>query len=168
MSKSKKEELLSYYKKAREYLAYNEYTGVLTWKVRKRGTKGLGSIAGSTKGSNGYRLVCVDRKQILAHRLIWFIHYGYIPSEIDHIDRCRDNNKISNLRECDRTQNNLNQGMRTNNKSGYTGVNWNKKDKKYHARIQYKGDVFFLGLFNCPKEAYLKYKNKREELLRYN
>ena len=162
------DELTPYYYQARDFLNYNRDTGELTWRVSRRGTKGKGSIAGSTKGSGGYRLVCIAGKQMLAHRLIWFFNYGYIPTEIDHIDRCRDNNRISNLRECNGTENNLNQGLRKNNTSGYTGVYWHKADKKFISRIQFKGKTIHLGGFDCPNEAYLAYKNKKKDLLGYD
>ena len=65
----------------------NQLTNEETWK------------AGS-KMSHGYRRVCIKCKTYLVHRLI---AETFIPNPenkpcIDHIDRNRDNNDVSNLR----------------------------------------------------------------------
>jgi len=44
-------------------------------------------------------------------------------------------------------------GIRSDNKSGYTGVSWNKAKRKYIAFIKQYGKKMYLGQFDCPKEA---------------
>ena len=50
--------------------------------------------------ANGYMQVKVNRKYFMVHRLVYMTFEGEIPDgySIDHIDRKRDNNEISNLR----------------------------------------------------------------------
>lgn len=45
---------------------------------------------------------------------------GY--SDIDHIDRCRTNNTLTNLRWVSRSTNNLNKGPQINNKTGEKNI----------------------------------------------
>ncbi len=56
----------------------------------------------------GYRAVFIARKWHRVHRLVWLAFKGPIPDvmTIDHIDRCKTNNKLSNLRVVPRTTTN--------------------------------------------------------------
>jgi hypothetical protein len=66
---------------------------------------------GLTRKKHGYHQVAipVNGKGIssLVHKLVWEAFNGLVPEglEIDHIDRCYTNNKISNLRVVNRSQN---------------------------------------------------------------
>ena len=60
--------------------------------------------AGS-KNPDGYiRIWCRDRLR-MKHRLIYWLYHGTLPDEIDHINKIRDDNSISNLRSVDRKGN---------------------------------------------------------------
>lgn len=68
---------------------------------------------------------------------------------IDHIggkQTCFDNRK-SNLRIVSISENNINQKIRKDNKSGYKGINWDKEEKKWCCRIQINKKRLFLGYF---------------------
>ena len=67
------------------------------------------------------------------------MHYGYLPKEIDHINKNCLDNRIENLREVTRTQNNLNQNLRKDNSSGHSGIYFSKQFNTYHARVWVKG-----------------------------
>lgn len=73
---------------------------------------------------NGYvRIAVRDNgkiKPLLAHRLIFYMHHGYLPSLIDHINRNPSDNRIENLREATVSENHRNRDMRKTNK--YHGV----------------------------------------------
>lgn len=76
-----------------------------------------------TKTLQGYIRIKYKRKQYTAHRLAFLYCFGYIPeNEIDHINRDKSDNRISNLREASRICNTRNIGIRTNNKTGVIGV----------------------------------------------
>lgn len=107
----------------KEILAYDSSTGILTWRVR-RGPKAKGSLAGY-KHHTGYVQIEINGKAYLAHRLAWAIHYGELPiSDIDHINRVKDDNRIENLRLATHSENMNNKTVAKNNTSGYTGVTW--------------------------------------------
>ena len=45
----------------------------------------------------------------------------------------------------------------SSNTSGYKGVSWYKRDRKWQAGIKVNGKFIYLGLFNDPKEAHEAY-----------
>ena len=71
----------------------------------------------------------------------------------DHIDRNGLNNCRSNLRPDPKRRNNANQGIRSDNTSGYKGVTWHKRGGKWQAQIQVNGKRRHLGLFVDEIEA---------------
>ncbi|MCJ2709130.1 HNH endonuclease, partial [Escherichia coli] len=53
----------------------------------------------SSINSDGYLMIMINGKAYPAHRLAWLIVYGTMPDGfIDHINRVRTDNRISNLR----------------------------------------------------------------------
>lgn len=72
---------------------------------------------------------------ILMHRLIMGLNFGD-GKEVDHINGNSLNNKRNNLRICTRKQNAQNVSPRKYTKSKYKGVTWNKRYKKWIAKIQ--------------------------------
>lgn len=50
------------------------------------------------------------------------------------------------------------------NKSGYAGVNYEKRINKYRSALMFNKVRYFLGYYETPEEAYEVYKNKLEEL----
>ena len=64
----------------------------------------------------------------------------------------------------DPTTNTYNKGMHSRNVSGYKGVRWEKRRKKWVAQIQFRKKGFFLGYFSDPKEAHVAYCAKAREL----
>lgn len=78
----------------------------------------------------GYLLAYLKKWKFRAHRLAWFYMTGAWPSkEIDHINGITSDNRWENLRECDHSQNNHNQGIRRNNRSGVKGVHLNRSGR---------------------------------------
>lgn len=71
---------------------------------------------------------------------------------IDHRDGNGLNNQRANLRICLHRENMRNLKMRKSNRSGFKGVSWKKKNKKWVAQIAV-GGVLYLGLFDDKKEA---------------
>jgi hypothetical protein len=93
------------------------------------------------KGSNhdGYKRVGTSPNRFYIHRLVAI---AFIPnvenlSCIDHINGIRDDNRIENLRWCDKSTNGMNRTKQINNKSGIKGVSWYKN--KWHMEIKVKG-----------------------------
>ena len=76
-----------------------------------------------------YIQVRIDGTLHYAHRIVWVMLYGPIPSgeEIDHIDGDGTNNRAANLRLADSSINKRNQRRLPTNTSGATGVYVDKR-----------------------------------------
>jgi hypothetical protein len=124
------------HERLRQLLLYDPLTGVFTWRQEKiKGRHTCGASAGHVDAS-GYCKISVDGQKYYAHRLAWFYHYACWPAKnIDHIDRCRSNNRISNLRDVSQSKNGLNGPLRRNNASGFTGVIYDGRRKNWVAYI---------------------------------
>lgn len=85
--------------------------------------------------NNGYEKVSVLGKKHFVHRLIFMMHHGQMPNNVDHIDGNRSNNKIENLREASVHQNALNMKISKANTSGAKGVSWSKSCNKWEVRV---------------------------------
>lgn len=83
----------------RRLLSYNKGTGVFRWRVANSGRVRVGDVAGSVN-SSGYVQIRIFGTKYKAHRLAWLHTYGEWPMMvIDHINRCRSDNRIANLRD---------------------------------------------------------------------
>jgi hypothetical protein len=81
------------------------------------------------------------------------MHYGKWPSEhLDHINNVHTDNRICNLRECNRYQNMRNMTRRKKPKSGYRGVEWGSKNT-WKAYIRDGVRQRCIGSFKTPVEA---------------
>lgn len=98
-------------------------------------------------------------KRIRMHRLLFNNCDGM---EIDHINHDTTDNRRSNLRIVNRSQNNTNKGLRKHNTSGCTGVSWHSKREQWYSRINVNKKTIFLGWFNDYDEA-VKARKEAEE-----
>lgn len=148
----------------RELLNYDPETGVFTWRVSRKKCR-VGAIAGCL--SNGYIAVMLEGRYYRCHRLAWLHFYGVWPSrEIDHANRVRSDNRIANLREVSSSQNKQNTPRQKNNTSGFRGVGWHKRIKRFQAQIWVRGKITHLGYFDDPEQgdqAYLCAKRRLHE-----
>lgn len=140
-----------------DLLAYDPASGSFVWKVETHchGGKILpGDAAGSVK--DGYIIIALFGLPYRAHHLAWLIMTGEWPpveTDIDHRDRQRNNNAWSNLRLATRSENNMNAGLRSDNKSGHKGVSWDRKARKWTVRITVKRKIHFLGDYHDITQA---------------
>lgn len=76
---------------------------------------------------DGYLIIKVKSRQFKAHRIVWLLNYGHFPkSELDHINRKRTDNRIENLRESNRVQQNNNATRLPNPETGEIGIHYDK------------------------------------------
>lgn len=138
-----------------ELFVYNPISGELRWRWRDPAKlyhgdswnkKFAGKIAGTL--SKGYRVVIVSSVNQQVSRIAWALYYRLdldaVPPIVDHKDRITDNNRIRNLRAADYFNNNHNEGMKKNNKSGVKGVSISTKNKShpYRAHIMAYGKQY--------------------------
>lgn len=91
-------------------------------------------------GSHGYWQVCTRTLgTLLAHRVIWELVNGPIPEgmEIDHIDRCRSNNKVDNLRLVTSSENSCNTSGHSDSRTGVKNISFHQNG--YSIEVMRKG-----------------------------
>lgn len=104
------------------------------YKINKLGTIINKKSGREIKGrdSNGYRRLCLINEygsgDIFVHKILaeLFIQNPKNKLFVDHVDRNRSNNNLSNLRWVSRSENGTNRKIQSNNTSGYTGINKKK------------------------------------------
>lgn len=129
--------------------------GRIYWKVRTSNRINVGDEFGGVCKTWGYVVGKFMGKTTRAHRVIWEMFNGKIPEgmEIDHINHIRHDNRIENLRLVDGAENSKNRSMQSNNKTGVTGVNWNKANKKWTAKITHGKKQMYIGSYESFDDA---------------
>lgn len=115
-------------------------------------------------GNHGYYQVATRRFGMkLAHRIIWELHNGPIPEGmvIDHIDRNRSNNQLSNLRLVDYSQNSANTDGHSDSKTGHKNISHHKSG--YAVEVMRRG-VRKRGIAKTIEDS-IKLRSKYEEEL---
>jgi hypothetical protein len=137
-----------------ELLHYNPDTGVFVWRVRPKSTRiNVGDEAGGIS-NDGYLRIRINGFRHLAHRLAWlYVHGEFPPNFVDHINGSRQDNRLVNLREATRTENARNRARRRDNSSGFTGVSFDNKSKKWRAQCSLNGRRTRICGFSTPQEA---------------
>lgn len=134
-------------------LHYDPETGRWSYLVSTSYRNVVGGDAGFINGQ-GYRIIKIKGRAYKAHRLAIFYMTGQWPdSFVDHRDMNRSNNRWGNIRQATPSQNQVNTRLRSDNKTGYKGVGWHKRDKIWSARIGLSGRLIHLGNFQSKEEA---------------
>ena len=143
--------------RVRALLDYDPATGVFTWLVQTRNRVRPGSRAGAING-RGYRQIRIDGRAYQASRLAWLWVNGAWPAAtVDHINRRRDDDRIANLREATRREQEGNKGLLATNTSGNRGVFWSAHKERWRVQIYTNGQQRYLGDFRTKEEASAAY-----------
>lgn len=152
-------------------LSYNPKTGQLFAKSRGASEfKASGKISAETRAKQwnavwagkavftatskaGYRVGHIDKRLLLAHRVIWKMVHGEDPELVDHINRDTTDNRIENLRVVNRAQNLLNSHVRKDASSGMRGVKRSRNGERWYAKITKNGKTRHIGVFDCWAQA---------------
>jgi len=121
--------------------------------------------------NNGYSIIGLYKngkvKTFKIHRLV---ADAFIPNPenkpmVDHIDRCKTYNHVSNLRWATRSENGQNTGVSCNNKLNIKNISYDKFTNRYVFQKNLRGEVFrkrfktleeainFKEEFNCPSRS---------------
>ena len=95
------------------------------------------------------------RSKVYMHRTILNLRYGD-RRQVDHKNHDTLDNRRENLRVADYSQNGHNRFKQKNNTSGYKGVYFNKKDKKWIGQITIFGKTRNVAYCNTAIEAHVK------------
>ena len=140
--------------------AIDEEGNVWSLNYRRTGKKKI--LKQSTIKNSGYKQVCLRKngKQKVhnVHRLMALTYLSNFSEEldVDHIDRDKGNNSLSNLRMATRSENCFNTNAR--------GYYWNKVSSSWQAYINVDGKRTHLGMFTCPVLARVAYLSAKSSL----
>jgi hypothetical protein len=114
--------------------------------------------AGMVDKKGEYRFVMISKKRYHTHRLIYMLHYGYIPNhtQIVHLDKNKLNNNIKNLQLATSKENGFNPKI--------NGVCYSEVQKKYETYVMVNGKKVHLGYFDTEEEAKLVYLGAKRKL----
>jgi hypothetical protein len=164
----------------RQLLDYNPDTGSLHWRERSRelfathrsyrawNARYAGALAFSCQNPAGYMTGQLFGRWHAAHRVVWaWVHGAWPTHQIDHINRIRDDNRLSNLREVTNTENARNQSAPRSSKTGICGVSKlslnSGKYTYWAARIRVAGKDIRLGTFPFTAEGFEAAVQARKE-----
>jgi len=133
---------------------------------RVRSERGEGRVLKYKDNGKGYLTVSLSKNNVVQttyiHRLV---AEAFIPNPddkkcVDHIDRNKQNNVISNLRWATYSENSFNTKVRDDNTSGFKGVTFTKKSKinPWYVRTYKNGRFVYLGSFATKEEAAEAYR----------
>ena len=131
-------------------------------KYSHRGTKdymkGWNIVTGWIDEKTGYQRVMINKRYYSFHRIIGFVFLGLDIEnkkiQIDHIDRNKLNNQVSNLRIATQQQNMWNRGFK--------GYSWNSVSKRYQAQIRVNKKCICLGSYKTKEEAHQAYLDAKK------
>ncbi len=86
-------------------------------------------------------------------------NHVFINANLNKLDYRKEN-----IVQVSTSNKNFISGPRSDNKTGYKGVSWSKKRKKYVAQIRFKGCNRNLGFFDDKDEAAITYNKAAREL----
>ena len=119
--------------------------GVLYSKIdRKQSTIKKGDVVGGIN-SKGYLRTCIACKSYKVHRLIFMMFYGYMPTEIDHVNGIKTDNRIENLRKANHSQNQSNKSKTKRNSTGKKGIT--SEYGKWRVRVGINKKTINVGIF---------------------
>jgi len=121
---------------------FEDYEYLVQWKWRLS-TKGYAVAVIGKRGIDKAKMLYMHRVVTNAPKTM----------HVDHIWGDKLDNRKKSLRFCTNAQNISNSGIRKNNTSGYKGVIWDKRDKKWRSTIGFNRKSIFLGCFSCKHEA---------------
>lgn len=107
----------------------------MRWIQNPRFHNKIGLHAGRISKSSNYYQTKFDGKLFQNHRIIFFLHNGFCPDCVDHIDGDPTNNRINNLREATRSDNCCNKKMHKTTYSGHKGVYLHPSGKYWNVQI---------------------------------
>ena len=142
-------------KRLKELLHYDPETGIFTWRAKRSGVIRGNMVAGGVNGA-GYIHIKIQGKSHKAHRLAFLYMEGYFPEyHVDHKYGIKDDNRWSEISHVTRACNLQNSKLYSSNSSGFSGVNWNKRSKRWLSWAMLNGQSISLGYHPTALDAAL-------------
>ena len=128
--------------------------GKLIWKTDRGSQKVKGQEAGCFLPT-GYKVVTIRDLcgQTYVHRIVFYLFNNYMPEMVDHINNNPSDNRIENLRACNRSQNFMNKPAHKNSTTKHKNVYFNKRLNTFFVQIKADGKRMYVGGIKSIEEA---------------
>ena len=128
-----------------------------------------GRILKPSEDKDGYfrvNLYANNIKTIHIHRLVAeaFLENPEEKICVDHINNNKQNNNVENLRYATVSENGMNQKISKKNTSGFKGVTFKNREKKWYAKIKINNKDIHIGSYTNIEEAINARQLKANEL----
>lgn len=144
---------------ASKLLSYDPDTGLLRWKDRR--LDALSKFSAGAIDKHGYTRIRIHGIDYQGHRIAWLLYYGKFPeNQIDHINREKSDNRISNLRNTLPQQNCEN----VFTKERLQGAQFHRPSGKWRSSIGHNYKRIHIGYFDTAIEAHEAYLEKKKQL----
>lgn len=100
------------------------------------------------------------RKTIKMHRIVLAVNPG---EQVDHKNGITLDNTKNNLRVCSAKENARNRKRPRNNTTGFKGIKWHERLKKWEARLNKDGRYIYLGIYKDKEDAAKAYDTGAQE-----
>lgn len=127
-----------------------ERLSALTWRI----DSGTGYVVRTTDRDPVTRKKSTEHM----HRVIFGLSKGD-GVQVDHWNHNRSDNRKNNLRVCTQFQNQRNIRTQKNNTSGFKGVTFDRRTRRWIAQITVDRTLHFLGRFTSPELAHAAYRD---------
>lgn len=130
----------------------NKY-GVIKVKIDFEDIERCKDITWHYSNSRDIPYICgkIKNKNIKLHRYLLDLYDNSLV--VDHINRNTLDNRKCNLRIANYQENSFNRRVRSDNSTGFTGIDYNKRNKKWRAKIKYNNVNIHLGYFRDINDA---------------
>lgn len=98
---------------------------------------------------DGYVYTRINGDAIGEHRLVFLLVHGYLPDQVDHVNRVRNDNRPENLRAAKHGQNCMNRTPVSEMKGCY----WQPKRKRWLVQIGFDGKRLTVGYAKTADQA---------------
>ena len=96
------------------------------WRRKASNTRVFEKELGTPNGAGHLTVSFKDKRGVrhreLVHRVVFMMHYGWLPNYIDHINRDGCDNRLENIRPACKSLNSQNRGAQANTKYGLRGI----------------------------------------------
>lgn len=128
----------------KQYLDYNEWTGIFTWLKTEANSIKVGDTAGCYD-QDGYVVITLLGKVYKAHRLAFLYMEGKLPPvtlDVDHDNRITSDNTWTNIRTATRSQNQQNAVRANSLSTSIKGLTLIQNGTRYKATVNLEGKVY--------------------------